>query len=394
MEQPNVRSTEEQGGRVLLVDDEDMVRRMSAMALQRAGFQVDAASGGEEAIALLRDHRYHAVLSDIGMPGLDGLQLLREVRAHDVDVPVVLMTGNPDLDTAIRAIELGALRYLVKPVRPHELVEVLRSATRLQRLAVLKREALALIGNTEQLVGDRAGLEACFARALQTLQVASQPIVSWSARAPAAYEMLMRPQEPLLPNPGALLAAAEQLDRVHEVGRAVRARCTALFDEAPEEVRFFLNLHPRDLLDERLYDPDSPLAEAASRVVLEITERASLSNISDVRARVARLRRLGFRIALDDLGAGYAGLNTFALLEPEVAKIDMALVRNIDASPTQRTLVRNLVSLCRELRIDMIAEGVETAAERDVLVDLGVDLLQGYFFARPGAGFPSPRFDP
>lgn len=392
MEYPVAESSVNEWGRVLLVDDEELIRRMCETTLRRAGFHVETASDGRAAIRLLKQNSYHVVVSDIGMPDLDGLQLLREVRAHDLDVPVVLMTGSPDIESAVRAIELGALRYLIKPFRPNDLVQTLRTAIQLQRLAALKREALALLGNTDQLIGDRAGLEACFSRALGSLQIASQPIVSYKARAAIAYEVLMRPQEPLLPHPGAVLSAAERLGRIHEVGRAVRACTMSAASEVPGQVGLFINLHPRDLLDEQLYDPESALAAMASRVVLELTERASLGDISDVRGRVARLRRMGFRLALDDLGAGYAGLNTFALLEPEVAKIDMALVRNIDASPTQRTLVRNLVILCRELNIDVIAEGIESAAERDVLVDLGVDLLQGYFFAKPGRGFPTPHF--
>lgn len=389
---PIAGSSSNEAGRVLLVDDEEAIRRICEVALRRVGFQVDTAAEGRAAIGLLQQHRYHVVVSDIGMPGLDGLQLLREVRGHDLDVPVVLMTGNPDVETAVRAIELGALRYLIKPFLPKDMVQTVRSAVQLRRLAALKREALGLLGDTNQLIGDRVGLEACFARALGSLQVASQPIVSYKARAAVAYEVLMRPQEPLLPNPGAVLSAAERLGRIHEVGRAVRACAMAEAGEAPRHVELFINLHPNDLLDEQLYDPESALAAMASRVVLELTERASLSDISDVKGRVTRLRGMGFRLALDDLGAGYAGLNTFARLEPEVAKIDMALVRNIDASPTQRTLVRNLVILCRELGIDIIAEGIETTAERDVLVDLGVDLLQGYFFAKPGRGFPTPCF--
>jgi EAL domain-containing protein (putative c-di-GMP-specific phosphodiesterase class I) len=379
-------------GRVLLVDDEESVRKVSASALRRAGFETDTATGVDEAAELLRRNRYNAVVSDLAMPGSTGLDLLRLVRASDLDVPVILMTGFPEVQTAVDAVEFGAFRYLIKPVTPEALAGTVRTATRLHRLAVLKREALSHLGETQRLVGDRAGLQACFGRALDTLTMAYQPIVSWSRRALYAYEALMRPAEPTLPNPGALLAAAEQLGRLPDLGRAVRARALAPLGAAPADAQLFLNLNPQDLLDEALFEV-GPLSAAAPRVVLELTERASLHDVRDVAARVARLRALGFRIAIDDLGAGYAGLTTLALLEPEVVKIDMGLVRDIDRSPTQRALVRGIVWSCRAIGSEVIAEGIETVAERDVLVELGVDLLQGYLFARPGPPFPAPRFE-
>ena len=123
-------------------------------------------------------------------------------------------------------------------------------------------------------------------------------------------------------------------------------------------------------------------------MVLEVTERTSLEGVRDVTRRVAKLREMGFRIAVDDLGAGYAGLTSFSLLEPEVVKLDMALVRGVDDNPTKQKVIRSMATLCREMGVDMVVEGIETDAERDAVVQLGGDLLQGYLFARPGPPFP------
>jgi EAL domain-containing protein (putative c-di-GMP-specific phosphodiesterase class I) len=92
-------------------------------------------------------------------------------------------------------------------------------------------------------------------------------------------------------------------------------------------------------------------------------------------------------VAVDDLGAGYAGLTSFAMLSPEVVKIDMSLVRGIDQNPVTQRIIRSVVTLCRDMRVNLVAEGVETAAERDTLLALGCDLLQGYFFGRPAPTF-------
>ena len=125
--------------------------------------------------------------------------------------------------------------------------------------------------------------------------------------------------------------------------------------------------------------------------MLEITERASLDGLGDVRGRIQSLRKLGFRIAIDDLGAGYSGLTSFALLEPDVVKLDMALVRDLHMEPTKRTLVR-MIAMSRELGIIVTGEGIERVEERDELARAGCDLMQGYLFAKPGGAFLVPSF--
>jgi EAL domain-containing protein (putative c-di-GMP-specific phosphodiesterase class I) len=310
------------------------------------------------------------------------------VRERDLDVPVILMTGTPTVETAIKAVENGALRYLVKPFEETVLRDAVGQAQRLHKVAKLKRQALALVGEGNKQLGDLAGLNASLDRALATLWMAYQPIVAWSKKTTFAFEALLRSTESTLPHPGAILEAAERLGRLEDVGRAIRERVAAAVEGAPSEY-VFVNLHTRDLLDESLYSPASPLSRVAGRVVLEITERAALDKVNDAAARVAKLRKMGFRIALDDLGAGYAGLTSFAQLEPEVVKFDMSLVRGLHENETKKKLIQSMTALFRELGLIVIAEGVETAPERDALAETGCDLLQGYLFAKPGRPFPA-----
>jgi EAL domain-containing protein (putative c-di-GMP-specific phosphodiesterase class I) len=110
--------------------------------------------------------------------------------------------------------------------------------------------------------------------------------------------------------------------------------------------------------------------------------------VRDARAKVARLREMGFRIAIDDLGAGYAGLTSFAMLEPEFVKLDVSIIRDVHVSPVKQKLVGSMTALCKDMGITVIAEGIEAVAERDCLRSLGCDLLQGYLLARPGRAFP------
>ncbi|MGH7440537.1 MAG: EAL domain-containing protein [Polyangiaceae bacterium] len=384
--------TNRAGARALIVDDDDALLRIHARALERAGYRVERAPDGAAAMRALQKEAFDVIFSDIDMPGMTGIQLLERVRKHDLDVPVLMITGNPSVESAVSATEHGALRYLVKPVELGTLVKLADDAVRLHNVAKAKRLALELAGGLDRFVGDRAGLAASFERALDSLFVAYQPIVSWSKRTVFAYEALLRSREPSLPHPGAVLDAAERLGRVHELGRRIRAKAVEPLGRLPDDVVLFLNLHPSDLLDNDLFATEGALAAAAPRIVLEITERASLGGLQDVQAKVASLRKLGFRIALDDLGAGYAGLTSFALLEPNVVKLDMALVRNLHREPMKQALVRTMIAMCGELGMVVTGEGIETPEERDELARAGCDLMQGYLFARPGDAFPVPTF--
>jgi EAL domain-containing protein (putative c-di-GMP-specific phosphodiesterase class I)/ActR/RegA family two-component response regulator len=388
----SLRATRHDAPVILLVEDDEALRRIEERTLVQNGFRVVTAPDGHTALFALAEQPFDLVLSDIDIPGIDGLGLLERVRRVDLDVPVVLVTGAPSMEGALCAIENGALKYLVKPVSLEALVKIASDAVRLHFIAKLKRQALDLVGGVKHLVGERAGLEATFDRALQSLHMVFQPIVKWSTHSVLGYEALLRVREPALPDATSMLHAAERLDRIHDLGRALRAKAMEPFDLLPAEALLFLNLHPKDLLDEELFDTRGPLAKIANRTVLEVTERASLQGIHDVSSRIDALRKIGFRIALDDFGAGYSGLTSFALLEPDIAKLDMALVRDVHKAPMKQTLVRTLAAACSELGILFVAEGIETADERDALARAGCDLMQGYLFARPGESFPEPAF--
>jgi EAL domain-containing protein (putative c-di-GMP-specific phosphodiesterase class I)/CheY-like chemotaxis protein len=377
------------GGRVLVVDDEDLTLKSIQRVLEHFGHDVVVARNGRDALRwLVGTSGLDVVISDIRMPEMTGMDLLRAVREHDLDLPVILMTGAPEVESAMQAIDYGAYKYIEKPLDLHLLQGSIARAIRLRRMTRLKREALALSGHTELIAGDRAGLEASFGRALQAMWMAYQPIVSARDGSVFGYEALLRSAEPSLSGPEAMIDAATRVGQLYALGRAVRSVAPGPMNEVPEAV-LFVNLHPQDLADEALFARGSDLAQMAASVVLEITERASLVDVCSVREQVARLRRLGFRVAIDDLGAGYAGLSSVATLEPDVIKLDMSLVRDIDGNPIKRSIVEKMTSLAHELGMMVVAEGVESAAEREALAASGCDLLQGFLLARPGKPFPA-----
>ena len=223
-------------------------------------------------------------------------------------------------------------------------------------------------------------------RALNSVWLVFQPIVAQSKNGEPvfAYEALARNSEPRVADPRDLIQLALSLGMVSELGRVVQTRAAGVLRRRPD-ITLFVNIDVEELMGALGDGDDDPLAEFAHRVVLEVTERAPISELPEVRQRSTRLRERGYRFAIDDLGGGYAGLSSLVLMEPDFVKIDQALIRDLDTQPVKRKIVGSLAALCRQLGIGCIVEGVETASERDVLASLGCDLMQGFFFGRPVA---------
>ena len=369
--------------KVLIVDEEPQVGAALSRLLPAVQYEVVCTNSGLDAKQRLHDEAFDVVVSDVQIPGLNGIELLRAVREHHLDLPVILMTGTPDLASAMQAMEHGALRYLQKPVAGEEFCAIVARAAKLHDLARLQRRSLEALGLPSRFAADVAGMHRQFDRVLATLRMEFQPIVHVADQRPFAWEALVRPRDETLSNPKALLEAAERLDRIAMLGRVIRGHVARDVPSFPQHELVFVNVHPRELEDEALFAAQEPLSRHARRVVLEVTERAHLDDVPRLGERVARLRDLGYRIALDDLGAGYAGLSSLMNLSPEFVKLDMSLIRDIDRHQIKRTLVESMIKACRDLGIRVVCEGVETAAERDVLQSIGGDLMQGYFFGRP-----------
>ena len=375
---------------ILAIDDDARFIKSCSRILTDAGFAVETASDGPGALGVLRSNpEVEVVLADVRLPGIDGLTLAHAIREIRPDVPVIIMTGYPDVPSAARAIELNIYRYLVKPIDRQELQEVVRRARHTYRLSRLKRDARVLVESETDVSPEDRDLESRFLRLLGSIQMVYQPVVDARTEATVAYEAFVRHSGPTLKTPGELINAAQQLSRMEDLGRRIRAEITDTIRRDASDRFYFVNVHSEELLDFEIYHAESPLSTVASRVVLDITERGSLGSIEGLSAKVTKLRNLGFRIAIDDVGAGYAGLSSLGLLEPEVVKLDMSLIRDIHRSDPKQSVVRAMVRLCREeLGVLVACEGVEAVEEREVLKDFGCDYLQGYLFGAP-APLPS-----
>ncbi len=218
------------------------------------------------------------------------------------------------------------------------------------------------------------------------ISVLFQPIVDLSTSKVWAVEALARCTRQHFRDPQALFRAAVEQGATGRLGRLIRE---VAFERCGNR-RVFVNVHPHELSSRWLVRTDDPLGFHDAGVFIEITETAAFEYFDLCRGVLREVcNRTGAHLVLDDLGAGHSNLARFLELEPEVVKLDRALVSNIHVDKRKRVMVRHLSALCRELGARVVAEGIETEDELSAVIDAGVEYGQGYFLARPA--FPIPE---
>ena len=211
------------------------------------------------------------------------------------------------------------------------------------------------------------------------------PIVDTVARKVFSYEALIRgPGDE--PAPAVLKQVAyENRHRFDQDGRAV---AIALAVRLGIECQLNLNFLPRSLHSLpgsilHTLEAADRCGLARQRIILEVTEGEVIDNPVEFDRFISEHRSLGLQVAIDDFGAGYSGLNLLADFQPDQIKLDMNLVRGIESRGPRQAIVRAIAQACRDLGIEVIAEGVETVEEYRWFADQGVRLFQGYLFAKP-----------
>jgi EAL domain-containing protein (putative c-di-GMP-specific phosphodiesterase class I) len=228
------------------------------------------------------------------------------------------------------------------------------------------------------------------------LSTVFQPIVELRHRRVLGYEALSRgPAGSVYQMPLRLFEMAAEADLVFELDRKCRRRALVSAAGLPSGAKLFVNVFPS-----AMYDPEFQgaalvaLAEShgltPDRVVLEITEKSAIENYGVFVEALAELTKHGFSIAVDDVGAGYSGLEKIAHLNPRYLKFDRELVRNLDSSYIRREMTRALKAFADQIGSTIIAEGIERDGELSALLDLGIEYGQGYLLGRPAAAFLPP----
>ena len=225
----------------------------------------------------------------------------------------------------------------------------------------------------------------------QTVKTVFEPIVRLATHAVLGYEALSRgPAGTGLETPFALFATAELIDREYELDSLCRRRALANARGIDPEQLLFLNILPTCIQDPdfqaaHVRETLAELGLGPRNLVLEISERQAISNFPIFREAIDHFSGLGFRIALDDTGAGFSSLEAALELQPDFLKIDMSLVRSIEESPEKQEILRGLQSLAARMGSQVIAEGIETAEELVAILALGIEFGQGFYLGRGGA---------
>lgn len=222
-----------------------------------------------------------------------------------------------------------------------------------------------------------------------TFQIAFQPILNVQSRCIVAYEALLRGPAGISYPETIASMSQDQLRSFHRLTVTEIVRCAAELKIGSTKAALTINILP-DLDSQALnaeYIRQAALDHGLSpaRIILELTEDHRLS-AAELRGLLLGIKSAGFGVAMDDFGAGYAGLNTLVACRPEILKLDRALVSDIDTDEVRQSVVRAFVKICDVLHMTLIAEGVETLAECRELHNIGIRYMQGFFFSRPIVG--------
>jgi EAL domain-containing protein (putative c-di-GMP-specific phosphodiesterase class I) len=376
--------------RVVIADDEPLVRDAlgellrSQPQLSLVGEAGDAAA----AIALVHEQRPDVVLVDVKMPGGGGAAVARRLKRERPETRVVALSAYSDRETVLEMIRAGAAGYVVKGAPGTEIVETIVGCARGEShvSGTITGEILAELTHHLELEEQETAAQrerlALVERVLRRneLTMVFQPIVDLDTGELVGAEALARfPDD--LSGPVAWFAAADTVGRRTELELHAAQAALAGLPLLERHAFLTVNLSPQTLAAW----PSLLLEEAAARrLVLELTEHAPVDDYDDLAARLAEVRAAGIRIAVDDVGAGFANFRHILHLAPDLIKMDAALTHGIHADRSRRALASALISFAAELDATIVAEGIETQAELDTLRRLGVRHGQGYFIARPG----------
>ncbi|QKE64536.1 EAL domain-containing protein [Aquipseudomonas campi] len=218
------------------------------------------------------------------------------------------------------------------------------------------------------------------------ISMAFQPIVDVARRQVFAHEALVRGVNG--ESAGSLLARVTT-ENLYAFDQSCRIKAVELAARLQVPTMVSINFMPN-----AVYQAETCIRatlEAAQRfnlpldkIIFEVTEQEQVLDIDHLSGILKAYRQRGFMTAIDDFGAGYAGLNLLADFQPDLIKLDMDLIRNIDRDNVRQILVESTLDMCRKLKVRVIAEGIETQAELQTLQHMGVELFQGYLLAKPG----------
>ncbi|HEV8410554.1 MAG TPA: EAL domain-containing response regulator [Gemmatimonadaceae bacterium] len=374
--------------RVLVIDDQSHVRSWVRTVLRHAGVTdvAEAANGGEALAAVTQPGAwFDLVLCDLRMPERDGIETIRAFAALGLESAFAIMSVEEErvVETAGMLAEVQGLRVLGSVAKP-------LTAEKLDALFAKMRDVAPARAEDAKMAPE-ADLTNAFIR--QELQLVYQPKIWMRTGKFAGVESLVRWKHPALGlfQPNSFVPLMEGSDDLSasltDYSLRESIACVGRWRETGRELRIAVNVSARAF--DRLDLPERANALCLEHrvepdwITLELTETYVARDPIRLIDVATRLRLKGFSLSIDDFGTGQSGLSKLQKLPFNELKIDRQFVNGCSHSTTQRSVVEASLALARSLKMTSVAEGVQERSDWDLLDQLGCDVMQGYFIARP-----------
>lgn len=379
------------GVRVLVIDDDKYMRSVIGRLLNNLGVEEyrEAADGMEGMRAIETAGRpFDLAIVDIDMPESDGIEFLRLMSQRKYNLPIMVLSGKPasllnSVHIMAKEYGLNVLRVAQKPASVALLREVLYSC---RSLAQPKPVPAAASYSSDEIL---AGLQN------REFEPFFQPKVEIPTRQLRGCEALARwrHRKHGIVGPGAFIGVIEEAKRMDEFTWTMLEQAASWcrrWHQAGLELTVNVNLSMSSLADNKLADRLLDIVRRAGvdprYVILEGTETLAMTEIPQCLESLCRLRLRGFGLSIDDFGTGFSSLQQLMRVPYTELKIDQVFVNGASASPRQRTALESSIDIAKKLGLASVAEGVETQEDWNLLRELGCQMAQGYFIAKPVSG--------
>jgi EAL domain-containing protein (putative c-di-GMP-specific phosphodiesterase class I)/CheY-like chemotaxis protein len=373
-----MENTNNQKKQVLLIDDEKHLTDMLSMLLETKGYGVDVANTAAEAFQKVKsDH--DLILLDLVLPDLDGMEICRRFKDEKstAHIPIIMLSAHSLYEDKLEGLYLGADDFLIKPCEHEELF------ARMEAVMRRSTKSCRMKGEDDIVLELRRVLD-------ESLIVPHfQPIYQLDPFKLYGLEVLSRPGvDGNMANPEIFFKAALQYGLYTELELLSWSMALDRLSHSLYTEKIFLNCNPY-FIETAKYERVKAIFEkyeiSTKNVVLEITERSAISDFKIFFNQLQHYRDYGFHFAVDDVGGGYASLESIVQTKPEVVKIDRHIITDVSKDPFKRSIVRFIVSFCQENQIVSVAEGIETRDDLQAVRDLGILCGQGFYLFKPTA---------
>ncbi|MCR4338143.1 MAG: EAL domain-containing protein [Candidatus Omnitrophica bacterium] len=362
---------------ILLVDDEKDLTQMLRLLLEMRGYQVEVAYTAQQAFKKI-SHDIDLILLDIVLPDLNGFEVCRKLKEEKITrhIPIIMLSAHCLSGDRVEGLSLGADDFISKPCEHEELVARMEAVIRRTQQSELLQAASVEALTQLKKIRDEGLIIPHF-----------QPIYHFPSMKILGVETLTRldGSMPLL-QPATLFQLALRHGFYLDLELSVWKQALTQLSKRIDSQKIFLNCTPYFIEYANISSIHKLLFEHDVRpeqVILEITEHSAIRNFREFFRRLEKYRGEGFKFALDDVGGGYASLESIMETRPEYIKIDRPLIQDLGQDPFRKSILKFLIAFCQENHIISIAEGVETAKDFHILCELGIDAGQGRYFTPP-----------